>query len=208
MKTPLFENIAKRLQTLDPKTLLAARTAVLQPLIDFIQQKVVQQEAVRLHFICTHNSRRSILSQVWAQVMANHFDIPNVVAYSGGTQATAVFPFVVETLAGQGFEISPLSEGENPVYAIAMGANPLPVMAFSKTYDHPFNPRSDFAAIMTCDQADENCPFIPGAEQRIPIPHADPKAFDGTPQQARKYDERSLQIATELQYVFSKISPA
>jgi arsenate reductase len=207
MKTSLFKNIEKRLQTLNPKTLSAARTAVLQPLIDFIQQKVDQQEAVRLHFICTHNSRRSILSQVWAQVMATHFDIPNVVTYSGGTQATAVFPFVVETLTGQGFEITPLSEGENPVYAISMGANHLPVMAFSKTYDHPFNPRSDFAAIMTCDQADENCPFIPGAEQRIPIPYADPKTFDGTPMQAQKYDKRSLQIATELHYVFSKISP-
>lgn len=206
MKTLLFQNIEKCIQTRDAQTLSAERKAVLQPLIDFIQQKVDRREAVRLNFICTHNSRRSILSQVWAQVMATHFDIPNVVTYSGGTEATAMFPFVGETLTGQGFEITPLSEGENPVYAIAMGENHLPVIAFSKTYDHPFNPRSDFAAIMTCDQADENCPFIPGAEQRIPITYADPKTFDGTPQQARKYEERSLQIATELHYVFSKIS--
>lgn len=206
MKTRLFPNIEKSIQTLDAQTLSAERKAVWQPLIDFIQQKVDRREAVRLHFICTHNSRRSILAQVWAQVMANYFDIPNVVAFSGGTEATAMFPFVGETLKGQGFEITPLSAGKNPVYAIAMGPNHLPVIVFSKTYDHPFNPRSGFAAIMTCDQADENCPFIPGAEQRIPITYADPKIFDGTPQQARKYEERSLQIATELHYAFSKIS--
>jgi len=59
---------------------------------------------------------------------------------------------------------------------------------------------------MTCDHADENCPFIPGTEQRIPVRYEDPKAFDNTPLEAEKYDERSVQIATEMFYVFSKIS--
>ena len=45
-----------------------------------------------------------------------------------------------------------------------------------------------------------------GAEKRIPITFEDPKAFDNTPQQAEKYNERSLQIATELFYVFSQIN--
>jgi len=206
MNTPLFQKISDLIPTRDLQTLSCDRKDLLQPLMDYIQQKVNQREAVRLNFICTHNSRRSILAQVWAQVMATHFDIPHVVTYSGGSQATAMFPVVGDTLTGQGFEITPLSEGKNPIYAIAIGKNHLPVIAFSKTYDHPFNPRSDFAAIMTCDQADENCPFIPGADLRIPITYADPKAFDGTPQQARKYEERSLQIATELHYVFSKIN--
>ncbi len=44
--------------------------------------------------------------------------------------------------------------------------------------------------------------FIAGAEKRIPITFEDPKAFDNTPQQAEKYEERSLQIATEMFYVF------
>ena len=59
---------------------------------------------------------------------------------------------------------------------------------------------------MTCDSANEACPFVPGAEIRIPITFKDPKAFDNTPQQAEKYKERSLQIATELFYVFSQIN--
>jgi len=58
---------------------------------------------------------------------------------------------------------------------------------------------------MTCSQADEGCPFVPGAAVRIPITFEDPKAFDNTPLQAAKYAQRSMQIATEMFYVFSKI---
>ena len=47
--------------------------------------------------------------------------------------------------------------------------------------------------------------LINGAEKRIPITYEDPKAYDNTPQQLEKYKERSLQIATEMKYVFSNI---
>jgi len=206
MKNIIFPKIKETIESLDIHSIPQERKTVLQSLTDYIQTKVQQNEEVRLNFICTHNSRRSHLAQVWAQVMAAFFDIPKVYTYSGGTEATAMFPIVSETLKGQGFEIEPLSEGNNPVYAIAFGENSHPVVGFSKTFDNPFNPVSGFAAIMTCSQADEGCPFIAGAEKRIPITYDDPKAFDNTPQQAEKYRKRSLQIATELFYVFSKIT--
>jgi arsenate reductase len=110
-----------------------------------------------------------------------------------------------KTLEQAGFKIEVLSEGKNPVYAIKYAENEHPIVGFSKTFDHPFNPKSEFAAIMTCSDADANCPFIPGAEKRIPVKYDDPKAFDNTPQQAEKYIERSKQIAAEMLYVFSKI---
>lgn len=181
------------------------RKNILQPLIDFIQLKVKNQEDIRLNFICTHNSRRSHLSQIWAQTAAHYYGIKNVFCYSGGTEATALFPKVTETLKNTGFKIQKLSEGNNPVYAIKFAENESPVIGFSKTYDDEFNPESGFSAIMTCSQADGGCPFITGAEKRIPITFDDPKAFDNTPQQAEKYQERSLQIATEMFYVFSQI---
>jgi len=112
---------------------------------------------------------------------------------------------VSKTLKLAGFNITILSEGNNPVYAIKYATNAYPVIGFSKKYDDDFNPQSEFAAIMTCSQADAGCPFIPGAEKRIPITFEDPKAFDGTPQQSEKYKERSIQIATEMFYVFSQI---
>lgn len=206
MKNPVFPKIEEAIKSLDVNSIPEERKAVLQSLTDYIQTKAQQDEEVRLNFICTHNSRRSHLSQVWAQVMAAYFGIPKVYTYSGGTEATAMFLSVGDTLKAQGFEIIPLSEGNNPVYAITFGDNSHPVVGFSKTFDHPFNPSSGFAAIMTCSQADEGCPFIAGAEKRIPLTYDDPKAFDNTTQQAKKYRERSLQIATELFYVFSKIT--
>ena len=123
-----------------------------------------------------------------------------------GTEATAMFPKVAETLAKQGFDILPLSIAENPVYAVKFTKNEAPVVCFSKTYDHAFNPKSNFAAILTCNSADENCPIVLGAEKRFPIKYDDPKAFDGTELMDTKYAERSLQIAAEMYYVFQLAS--
>jgi arsenate reductase (thioredoxin) len=202
----LFSEIEHTIKNLKPETISDERKAILNPLVDFIQLKVSNHQDIRLNFICTHNSRRSHLSQVWSQVMAEYFNIKNVFCYSGGTEATALFPKVAETLKNQGFQIQTLSENNNPVYAIKYAENAHPIIGFSKTYEDSFNPKSEFAAIMTCSQADGGCPFIAGAEKRIPITFEDPKAFDNTPQQTEKYTERSLQIATELSYVFSQIN--
>ncbi|WMI70025.1 low molecular weight phosphatase family protein [Mangrovimonas sp. YM274] len=201
----LFKSIEEFISTLDVNSISEERKEILQPLVDYIQQKVAQKNDICINFICTHNSRRSHLSQVWAQTMAYHFGIKQVFCYSGGTEATALFPMAAQTLQNTGFEIARLSEGTNPVYSIKYAENAHPIIGFSKKMDDEFNPKSEFAAIMTCDSANEACPIVPGAEQRIPIMFKDPKAFDNTPQQAEKYSERSTQIATELFYVFSKI---
>ena len=193
------------IQGLDINSIPKERLAVLQPLIDYLHPKVVAGVNINLNLICTHNSRRSHLSQVWTQTMADVFGINNVYCYSGGTEATAVFPKVIETLSSQGFLIQALSKGENPIYAIKYDVSDPAIIGFSKTFDDAFNPQLDFAAIMTCSHADENCPFIPGANTRIALNYEDPKLFDETPQQNEKYLERSLQIATEMKYVFSQL---
>ncbi|ULC58195.1 protein-tyrosine-phosphatase [Flaviramulus sp. BrNp1-15] len=205
-KTELFQDIDNLIKSLNPKTISVERKDVLQPLIDFIQSKVSKNQDIRINFICTHNSRRSHLSQVWAQTMASYFNIKNVFCYSGGTETTALFPMVAQTLQNSGFQVKTISEGNNPIYSIKYAQNAHPIIGFSKKLDDDFNPKSEFVAIMTCDSANEACPFVPGAEKRVPITFKDPKAFDNTPQQAEKYNERSLQIATELLYVFSQIN--
>jgi arsenate reductase len=98
-----------------------------------------------------------------------------------------------------------LSVSENPVYGFKFDENQHPIICFSKRFDDAFNPASQFAAIMTCSSADIGCPFIAGAKKRIPIKYDDPKAFDGTDLMNQKYAERSLEIASEMYYVFSKI---
>jgi arsenate reductase len=204
-QSTLFSEIENVIKNLNIENIAIERKEILQPLVDFILNKVTNQQEVRLNLICTHNSRRSHLSQVWAQTASAYFNIKNVFCYSGGTEATAMFPMVAKTLEKQGFKINTISEGNNPVYSIKYSQNEHPIICFSKTYDNDFNPESQFAAIMTCSSADQGCPFIAGAEKRIPITFEDPKAFDNTPQQAEKYEERSLQIATEMFYVFSQI---
>ncbi len=201
----MFTPLIHTLQLVSSTSIPEERKEVLQPLIEYIQNKVNTQKEIRLNFICTHNSRRSHLSQIWAQTMAFHFNIKEVFCYSGGTEATAMFPKVGETLLHQGFQIQQLSAASNPVYAVKFDANEAAIICFSKTFDDAFNPNSEFAAIMTCSSADAGCPFIAGAEKRLPIRYDDPKAFDGTEVMDAKYAERSIEIASEMQYVFSKI---
>ncbi len=181
------------------------RRELLHPLVEYVRGRHQAGNDVRLNMICTHNSRRSHLAQVWAQTAAAYYKVGNVHCYSGGTQATALFPTVAETLAGSGFLFTRIGDGQNPVYAFRYDANDPPIIGFSKKYDHPFNPQDGFAAVMTCSQADGDCPFIAGADARFSLPYEDPKISDGTPVQEKVYAQRTLQIAAEMFYVFSQI---
>ena len=201
----MFNNLKESIEVISIMPLSDERMEILQPLAAFIQKKADAGESINLNFICTHNSRRSHLSQIWAQVMAEHFGIKNVFCYSGGTEATAIFPKVAETLHSQGMEIQKLSDTENPVYAVKYSENAHPVICFSKKYDDAFNPVSGFAAVMTCSNADEGCPYIAGAEKRVAVKFEDPKSSDGTHEMDRVYYERSLEIAAEMYHVMSMI---
>ncbi|MDX5479857.1 MAG: protein-tyrosine-phosphatase, partial [Cyclobacteriaceae bacterium] len=150
-----------------------------------------------------HNSRRSQFSQIWGKVAAAYHGI-DINSYSGGVEVTAFNERAVASIKRFGFKVS--KEGEsNPKYFVFYSNDEDPIVTFSKVYDDAANALYGFAAVMTCSHADENCPFIPGAEARIPVRYEDPKAFDDTDQEAEMYDTRSLQIASELLYVFSRI---
>ena len=201
----MYPNLINVIASFSSQSISDERKEVLLPLVNYIQEKINAGEAIRLHFICTHNSRRSHLSQIWAQTMAYYIGLKNVSCYSGGTEATAIFTKVLKTLTSQGFQVLKLSENENPVVAVKFADNENPILCFSKTYDHPFNPSTQFGAVMTCSNADEGCPIVVGSEARFPIKYDDPKAYDGTPLQTEKYAERSLDIAREMWWVFSQI---
>ena len=180
------------------------RKAVLQQLIDYIQLKKAGHQEVKLNFICTHNSRRSQFSQIWGKTAADYYGIA-FSSYSGGVEVTAFNERAVASIERAGFRVTKKENGSNPYYFIFNSEDGDPITTFSKVYDDPANAQTGFAAVMTCSHADENCPFIPGAEARLPVRYDDPKAFDGTPEEADKYDERCRQIATEMFYVFSQI---
>ena len=177
------------------------RKIILQPLINYLKEKISASELIRLNFICTHNSRRSHLAQIWAQALAKYHGVPKVITYSGGTEATQIYPKIIETIMDQGFEVRQLSQESNPIYAIKYADNQHPVIGFSKAYDDSFNPIGQFAAIMTCSQADQGCPFVAGTEKRIAVTYEDPKVSDGSLQEDHCYAQKSLEIASEMNYV-------
>jgi arsenate reductase (thioredoxin) len=202
----MYHNISKIISVMSEDAISEERKMLLAPLTNYIRAKKQTQQSVRLNFICTHNSRRSHLAQIWAQVMASHFQVGDVCCYSGGTQATELYPKVADTLAVQGFSLQKISEGSNPVYAIKYDENEPAVIGFSKTFDDPFNPAGGFCAVMTCSSADRGCPFVIGAEARFAVKYDDPKSFDDSDLQTAKYLERSLEIAQEMWFVFKGMS--
>ena len=182
----------------------AERRKLLDGLAEKTREEYQLGKTARLTFICTHNSRRSHFGQVWAAVAAQYFGIPNIETYSGGTEVTAFNPRAVAALERVGFEVE-TTAGENPRYRLYFAENVEPLICFSKKYDDPINPQKNFFAIMTCSEADDNCPFIPGAVYRFPLTYQDPKEADDTPQETERYDERCRQIAIEMLYLMQQL---
>lgn len=158
-----------------------------------------------LNFICTHNSRRSHMSQLWAQTAADYYGIKGVKTFSGGTEATAFNPRAVAAMIRAGFNIEKTLGGKNPLYHVRNGEDGEAMRAFSKKYEHEENPQDNFCAVMVCSDADKNCPTVKGASYRVAIPYVDPKAFDNTELEAAKYDERCRQISREMLFLFSQV---
>lgn len=190
----------------DISDISAIRKEKLTGIADFIEAKKESGEPAKLIFICTHNSRRSHFCRIWLAVLADHFGLDHIESFSGGTEATAFNPRAVEAIKRVGFKVKNPG-GENPRYEIYYDDNKKPLICFSKTFDDPVNPQKNFAAIMTCTEADQNCPHVPGAIKRISIPYADPKKADNSPQETDTYDRRCHQIATEMLYMVSQIKP-
>lgn len=203
-KISLLPELETTIRALPTGSIPAERKEALQELTGYIHKKINSGQAVKLNFICTHNSRRSQFAQIWAQTAAACYGI-DAFCHSGGVEVTAFNKRAVDAIRRAGFNVEKQGE-ENPVYLVSYAAGIPPVKAFSKLFDDNENASSGFAAVMTCSHADENCPFIPGAEARIPVRYDDPKAFDDTPEETAKYDERCRQIAAEMFYVFSQIS--
>lgn len=193
-------NLSKQFDSILPE-----RKLILEKISNYILLKQKADKTINLVYICTHNSRRSHFGQVWASVATNYYSVKNINTFSGGTEATAFNINAINALKEIGFNIKKINEDANATYHVYFDDNEKPEICFSKVYDDTVNPKTNFAAIMTCGEAEENCPFIPNVDLRIATTYNDPKEFDNTPLQDEKYKERCLQIALETLYVFSKL---
>jgi arsenate reductase len=203
---PMSETLTRYIQTREAEfgEIGSGRRQQLAPVSDYIRKQSAAGKPVKLTFICTHNSRRSHLSQVWAKTAAAHYGVADVETFSGGSEVSAFNPRAIAALRRAGFEIPELLEVGNPKYEVKWHSSATPMVCFSKKYDQAPNPSSNFAAVMVCTQADKACPLVAGADARFSVPYEDPKAFDDTPEEQRMYDERTAQIARELLFVFAQ----
>jgi arsenate reductase len=198
-----------KLRTMEFEQIPKDRRKQLDEIADYVSGQVKAGKTARLTFICTHNSRRSHLSQIWAKTAAAHFGVEPVETFSGGTEGTAFNPRAVAAIKRAGFLVQSRQPAEptgNVEYEVKYDASADPMVCFSKVFSDARNPQHDYAAVMTCTQADEACPVVAGADRRFSLPYEDPKAFDGTPQEADKYDERTAQIACEQLYIFHRVA--
>jgi arsenate reductase len=178
------------------------RKKELQQAALFIRERMGQGKSADLTFICTHNSRRSHLAQIWAQTAA-HYGLTDVTTYSGGTEVAACNIRTVRALRRAGFSIVQSVGGTNPVYLAQYSDSRPAVKMYSKLFLGKENPQKDFAALFCCDQAAGSCPVVKGAALRLRIPYVDPKASDNSPTEDATYDERTHQIAREMFYLMS-----
>lgn len=200
----LFEDLQNYVQHQLNANVEPDRQLILDSLVDAIKQRTSANKEVAVNFVCTHNSRRSQFAQFWGTVMASYFDVQHVLCFSSGVEITALHSNVVNTIKNLGVEVSH-SGKKNPIYALTYAEKAAPMKMFSKLLEDEINPQQSFIAVMTCAEADEGCPFVPGAIARIPLRYEDPKRFDGTNEVEKAYETTSQLIANEMKYVFSKI---
>lgn len=177
----------------------AERKAVLAELAQFYSSS----ESKAYIFICTHNSRRSHLGQIWAAAACVYHGLDPIASFSGGTEATAMNPRIKAALERVGIEVTG-DTGENPMYDVRWSDGP-GTTCWSKKYEDVANPQQDFCAVMTCTSADQGCPVVSGAASRISLPFVDPKVSDDSPAEALTYDARCRQIAREMLYAFGQV---
>ncbi len=186
----------------------AEREEQLSEVADWVTKQREEGKSAQLTFICTHNSRRSHLAQLWAAVAASYYGIDRVETFSGGTEATAFNPRAVSAIKRVGMNVQRSGDASNPRYEVQFRTSGEPEICFSKVFSDPANPSEDFCAVMTCTSADEACPIVRGCSLRSAIPYEDPKAADDTPEEANRYDERCAQIGREMLYLFSLVKSA
>ncbi len=182
------------------------RKQELEQLADYIRGCHAKGVAVNLTFVCTHNSRRSHLTQIWAQVAAAYYGVTCVRTFSGGTEVTACNPRTVAALKRCGLRFSVEQESSsNPHYSATYSESEPALICYSKIFNQAPNPTSGYCAIMTCSHADKSCPVAIGCDLRLAIRYEDPKVSDETKQEVATYDERCAQIAREMLYAMAKV---
>jgi hypothetical protein len=143
------------------------RKAELKGIANFIVEQRKEHKPANLLFVCTSNSRRSHMAQVWSQIASYYYSIDSVFTFSGGTEQTRVNINAIDALNRTGIEIYSNNQGDNPLRYVRVGNKINPWVIFSKKYTDATNPKNNFVAVMVCSEADKACPFVGGPNQEL-----------------------------------------
>src|SRR5580765_3813582 len=198
---PYVNDVANELGTVSSE-----RRDVLDKVAADVATRLEAGKRADMTFICTHNSRRSHMSQIWAATAAYYYGLDDVHTFSGGTQATACNCRTVAAMRRVGFDIEDATTGDNPIYLVRYASDRPVIRAYSKLYNADGNPTDDFIALMTCSVADKSCPIVQGATSRCAIHYADPRLCDDTPTETAAYNERCREIAAEMFYIMARVA--
>lgn len=210
MQSETKQNFSAKLtdyiNSLDFAQIPLERKVLLFMFVDYLKASRKAEIPLQAIFVCKHNSRRSQFTQLWSEIAASFYGIA-FQGFSAGTEETACYPETLKAIERCGCAVSLLENAgsNNRKHEVNWGSNHTTVL-FSKTLAHQSLPKNEFAAVMTCSDADSNCPFVPGSDIRIPLTYVDPKHADNSPDKALVYDKTCRQIATELFYVFHQLS--
>lgn len=200
--TTLVDYISERLNEFSQIT--RGRRRSLERLAALISGRAPAGSDKLIVFFCTHNSRRSQMAQIWAATAAHHFAVKGVIFQSAGILATKVDRRTIETLERVGFACK-RADGHNPLYTVQIGNPRQRIRLSSKTLPNSYQRPTNFIAVMTCSDADRECPIIDGASNRLTLCYDDPKVADGSPREADVYDQCCRSISRDLLYAFSRI---
>jgi len=178
----------------------------IKKIAEYIIGQITEKRRASLLFVCTHNSRRSQLAQVWIKIATVFYGVNDIASFSGGTEVSGVNIRVIRSLERAGVTINCPDPGlTNPVYNVMGDELNGAMKLFSKLYDDPANPDTGFCAVMVCSDADEACPVVAGADMRTAIPYSDPGYSDDSPSETEIYDATCRTIAREMFFTVSLI---
>ena len=197
-------NITDFISNLSLNTITADKINAIEVLVNTLKKNIDLNIKSKLNFICTHNSRRSQLCQVWSDTMSSYYGYTNILSFSGGTEITEVNKNIIDTLKNTGFSIKKNKDSTNPIYFVNNGLKKN-IKLFSKSYTDNFNSSEKFIAVINCSSADKSCKYVEGASERISLPFNDPGKYDRNRLKCEKYRMSNIEIASSMKYLYLNI---
>tara|TARA_Y100001949_G_C15986510_1_gene330879 strand:+ start:2001 stop:2567 length:567 start_codon:yes stop_codon:yes gene_type:complete len=186
---PVFNKFFSRIDSFNPNQ---KRKKRLDNIASVINENLNKTRSIV--FLCTHNSRRSQICEVWGKVFAEIYR-KKININSAGAFKTVVHSQVYESIVKCGLVVDNKKEIFFDKKKFKLN---------SKTIDSLT--MKNFIAVMTCSNAEKSCPNDPRSIRNIKMFFNDPRIYDETDKMSREYLNTTIYIAEELNYIFKNIN--